>query len=447
MTNLQTQTDGSDLKKLLLNQEFTKIPKVGESAKGIVVSASKNEVRMDIEGFKSGIIRGIELADVKTIYPNLKIGDQIEATVIELENENGEVELSFRFMGEKRGWQELQKLKQENRTTEVKILEANRGGLMATLGHQIIGFIPVSQLSPEHYPRVPGGDKGKILEKLREFIGKNLRVKVMDADEKEQKLIFSEKILWEEEQKEVLSKYKIGDTVSGKVTALADFGAFVAFIPLEKTAASQRRPLPLEADNGLMPSPAQTVREQNSLTGSTTKDSPTPGEDNLEGLVHISEIAWQRLDHPSDALKIGDEITAKIIGLEGSKIFLSIRQLIPDPWQKVKERYQIGQAVKGKVLKVNPFGLFVELDPEIHGLAHISELDIVPNENLEQKIKPGAELEFTIVSIEPEFHRLGLSQKSSKEKGSPLKEEKPEEHPANKPADAEKKEPAPLQEN
>jgi small subunit ribosomal protein S1 len=356
----------SEFQKLLLQEEFTKIPKPGDIVKGKVIFISPKEIDLDLEGFKIGVIRGYELSDINSLYPNLKIGDEIEATVLETENENGEVELSLRFTGERRAWEELEKIKKENQTVTVKILEANHGGLMATLGHQIVGFLPVSQLSPEHYPRVTGGDKTKILEKLREFVGKDLRVKILDVDEKEKKLIFSEKILWEEEQKELLAKYKVGDVVSGRVTAFADFGAFVAF-------------------------------------------------DKLEGLVHISEIAWQRLDHPSDVLKIGQEVKAKIIGIDGSKIFLSLRQLVPDPWQKVKERYQVNQIVTGKVLKVNPFGLFVELDPEIHGLAHISELDLRPNEKLETKIKPGDILQFKIISLEPETHRLGLSQKALKE--------------------------------
>lgn len=379
------------MRKLLLTKDFTKIPKEGETVKGIVISASKGEVKVDIEGFKTGIIRGPELADVKMLYPDLKEGQEIEATVIDLDNEDGEVELSLRFTGQRRAWDEIEKMKQENQTVEAKIVDANRGGLMAVVGSQNVGFIPVSQLSPEHYPRVPGGDKSRILEKLREFVGQTIKVKVLDFSEKEKKIIFSEKSIWEEDQKEILSKYKMGDIVEGKVTALADFGAFMSF---------------------------------------SARGGSAPGGDELEGLVHISEIAWQRLDNPADVLKIGDEVKAKIIGIEGSKIFLSIRELVDDPWKNVQERYKINQAVKGKVLKVNPFGLFVELDPEIHGLAHVSELDLAPGEKPEDKIKPEDELEFRIVSLEPAAHRLGLSQKALKEK--PEETEKKQAPPAEK---------------
>ncbi|MDP3244653.1 MAG: S1 RNA-binding domain-containing protein [bacterium] len=394
MTNqIQNQTGSEELRKLLLTKDFTKIPKEGETVKGIVIAASKNEVRVDIEGFKTGVIRGPELSDVKMLYPDLKEGQEIEATVIDLDNEDGEVELSLRFTGQRRVWDEIEKMKQENQTVEAKIVDANRGGLMAVVGSQNVGFIPVSQLSPEHYPRVPGGDKSKILEKLREFIGQSIKVKVLDFSEKEKKIIFSEKSIWEEDQKEMLSKYKVGDVIEGKVTALADFGAFVAF-------------------------------------------------DELEGLVHISEIAWQRLDNPADVLKVGDEVKAKIIGLEGSKIFLSIRELVDDPWKKAEERYKVGQIVKGKVLKVNPFGLFVELDPEIHGLAHVSELELGPGEKPEEKIKPNDEVEFRIVSLESAAHRLGLSQKALKEKPAETiadKKEEVKEEPAKPESDVKEK--------
>lgn len=389
----QTESTNEELKKLLLSQDFVKIPKAGDVVKGKIVFLSKHEVRLEIEGYKTGVARGPELANIKSVYPDLKIGDEVEATVIELENENGEVELSFRFTGERMGWDELKKLKQEGQVVSIKILEANQGGLIATTGNQIIGFLPVSQLSPKNYPRVPGGERMKILERLREFAGKSLRAKVLDVDEKEGKLIFSEKILWEEEQKELLAKFKVGDIIEGTVTALADFGAFVAF------------------------------------SGEGEKSA---GGDGMEGLAHISEIAWQRLDHPADVLKVGDKVKAKIIGVEGSKIFLSLRQLMEDPWTRVKDRYQMNQIVEGKVLKVNPFGLFVELDPEIHGLAHVSEVDLAPGEKLEAKVKPGDKMEFRVVSIEPEAHRLGLSQKAVKEPAkeqAPATEEKPVEMP------------------
>jgi len=371
------EEDKSEFKKLLAETDFVKIPKVGDIVKGKIIDMSRSEIRIDIEGLTTGIIRGREFYDESNEYSDLKVGDEVEATVIELENENGEMELSFRFAGHKKAWDGLMDLKNSGEIVKATITDANRGGLMIRVG-RIFGFLPVSQLMPEHYPRVPGGDKGKILERLKSYVGSDFDVKIIDVTEAEEKLIVSEKASWEEKQKEVISSYKVGDTVEGKVTAVTDFGVFVEF-----------------------------------------------GEDKLEGLIHISELAWQRIDNPSDLVHVGDMIKAEIINVEGSKIFLSIKKLKDDPWKHVSEKYTVGQTVKGKVLKVNPFGLFVELDLEIHGLAHISELSDKPITDVTEIAHPGDTLNFKVLSIEPNNHRLGLSLKSKPMKETKAKTETP----------------------
>jgi len=348
---------------------YLKIPKIGDVVKGKVVSASRREVRVDIDGFTAGVIRGRELFAESAEYDSLKEGSDVEATVIELENENGEMELSFRFAGQKKAWEELRRFFTSGETAEVKVLEANKGGLIVRVNN-IPGFLPVSQLAPDHYPRVTGGDKNRILEKLKGYVGETFTVRVLDVNEQEEKLIVSEKAVWEDKQKNVIAQYAVGNMIEGEVTALADFGAFVKF---STNAAS--------------------------------------GTEALEGLVHISEIAWQRIDHPRDLLKIGQKVKAEIIGIEGSKIFLSMKKLIQDPWQDVAKRYVTGDIVEGTVLKVNPFGFFVELDPEIHGLAHVSELSEKPVADVNTLGKAGDRMKFKIVSIEPAEHRLGLSLK------------------------------------
>jgi ribosomal protein S1 len=248
-----------------------------------------------------------------------------------------------------------------------------------------MGFMPVSQLHPDHYPRVPGGDKNRILEHLKRLIGQDLQVKVIDVNQKEDKLIVSEKAVWEDEQKAVLESYKIGNTVEGEVSALTSFGAFIKF-----------------------------------------------GE-GLEGLVHISEIAWQRIDHPKDVLKVGDRVKAQIIDLNKSKIYLSIKRLVDDPWKKVKEKFKIGQVVEGVVHKVEPFGLMIKLDDNIHGLAHISEISDAPIKDvkeMQEKFAIGQKMKFEIVSIEPADHRLGLKVegvKGKSRKKTAAKEEVKEE--------------------
>lgn len=353
------------LTDLIDSGSYLNIPKVGDSIHGTVIASSRRAVLVDINGLRTGVIRGRELFSESKEYAALKPGDEVDATVIDLENENGEMELSFRFAGQKKAWEELRRLFTSGESVKVTIIDANKGGLIVNLEH-VTGFLPVSQLAPEHYPRVSGGDKGKILEKLKSFVGEVMDVRVFDVNEGDAKLIVSEKALWEDKQRHVIAQHKVGDVIEGEVTAVADFGAFVKF-------------------------------------------------DSLEGLVHISELAWQRIDHPRDVVKVGQTVKAEIIGIEGSKIFLSMKKLIADPWKDVEKRYKVGDIVEGKVLKINPFGLFVELDPEIHGLAHVSELAETPVDDMSKIATIGDTMKFRIVSIEPNEHRLGLSLKALKE--------------------------------
>lgn len=367
--------------KTLLQTVSVNFPKLGDLVKGQVISTDKNEVRVDIEGVTAGIIRGRELFAESREYATLKPGDAVEATVIDLENENGEMELSFRTAGYLRAWETMKRWMKEGLTIKARVTAANKGGVMMQV-EALNGFMPVSQLNPDHYPRVAGGDKNRILEKLRELSGKELEVKVIDVDEREEKLIVSERAVWEDSQKAVLEAYKIGDVVDGEISALTSFGAFIKF-----------------------------------------------GE-GLEGLVHISEIAWQRIEHPRDVLKVGEKVKAQIIQLDHSKIYLSVKRLVDDPWKKAKDKYKVGEKVKGKIIKMEPFGLMIALDQDIHGLAHISELSDDPISNINDKFKIGQELELEIVSLEPTEHRLGLKVagvKGKVKKEETKKEEKAEE--------------------
>ncbi len=355
----ESTEDSVNFKKLL-DEHLIKIPQVGDSIKGEVLSASKSEVKLDINGVLTGIVRGPELYEEDDDYANLKPGDTVEATVIDDENEFGQLELSFRYAGQEKAWAGLRQAYVDKSIIKIKIIDANKGGLLAQY-RQIPGFLPVSQLAPENYPRINGGDKGKILDKLKSFAGKEFEVKVITLDEKEEKTIFSEKEAWNEQQKDVIEKYKVGTLVEGEITAVTDFGVFISF-----------------------------------------------GE-SLEGLIHISELAWQRIDDPSDLYKVGDTIKAEVINVDGSKIFLSSKKLLTDPWKIVAEKYKIGQTVKGTILKVNPFGLFVKLDDAIHGLAHVTQLGLAPGQKVTELFKVDEEKEFEIVSIEAKDHRMGLA--------------------------------------
>src|SRR4029078_1207886 len=199
-------------------------------------------------------------------------------------------------------------------------------------------------------------------------------VQIITADSAEEKLIVSEKAVFEKEMENRLGQLKIAEVGERTVNRGVEFGAFVKF-----------------------------------------------GE--LEGLVHISELAWQRIDNPKDIIKVGQKVTAKVISIDKGRVSLSIKQLQEDPWLEAVKKYQIGQSVKGKVSKIMPFGVFVELDKDIQGLAHVMELSHEAVKNPEEVVKPGQEQEFKIISIEPAEHRLGLSLKQLTE--APKKKEEP----------------------
>lgn len=365
----QTMTD------LLNSGAEIRVLKVGDMIEGTLLSVGKNEVYIDLVGYGVGVVRGRELYDDQATLASLKPGDQIFATVVETENKEGIVELSLRQAGQERVWQTLKEKMESKEMVSTKILAANKGGLMVEINN-VMGFLPVSQLSLEHYPRVEEGDKNKILSILQSYVGQSFAVQIITADSNEEKLIVSEKAVFEQEMEDKLSKLKIGDVVSGTITGVVDFGVFVKF-----------------------------------------------GE--LEGLVHISELAWQRIENPKDIVRVGQEVQAKIIAIDKGRVSLSVKQLQADPWQDAVKKYQIGQTIKGTITKVMPFGVFVELDKDIQGLAHLLELSHDAVKNPDEVVKVGEEKEFKIISIEPGEHRLGLSLKAMTE--SPKKEEKTEE--------------------
>lgn len=348
-----------ETKQVLSESAHFAIPKVGELISGEVLDISKNGIVVTIGGVLTGLVRGKELDDESGVYSKLSVGDSVEATVLDIENEQGMLELSFRQAGHRKAWDLLAALASSGEVVDAKIIDANKGGLMVKVGN-VEGFLPVSQLTVEHYPRVEGGDKNRILDRLRAYVNQIFRVKVITVREREEKLIVSEKAAWEREQHAQLEKFKVGDEVTGRVTGVVDFGVFVEF-----------------------------------------------GE-GLEGLVHISELAWQRIDNPADLVKVGDSIRAKIIAIDNGKISLSVKKLIPDPWKQAADKYKVGDTVSGTVLKLNPYGAFVELDPDIHGLAHVSELTKGGEQDLSKLLSVGEKRDFKILSIEPAAHRLGL---------------------------------------
>src|SRR5258708_14558698 len=379
MANTVAVADVQTMQDLLaLEGVEIKVPKVGDVLEGRVLSVGKNEVYIDIEGIGLGVVRGRELYDETVRISTLKIGDPVIASVVETENKEGNVELSFRQAGQERVWSTLVDRMKAHEIIKTKILEANKGGLMVEV-NGVIGFLPVSQLSSEHYPRVEEGDKNKILGVLKSYVGKIFDVQIITADPQDEKLIVSEKAVSEEELRNKIGKLALNQVVEGEVSGIVDFAIFLKF-----------------------------------------------GE-GLEGLVHISELAWTRIDHPKDLYKVGQKVNAQVISIDRDRISLSIKRLQPDPWAEAIKKYQVGQVVKGKVNKVMPFGAFVELDPDIYGLVHSVELSNEEVKDPADIVSIGDEKEFKIISIEPQEHRLGLSLRALTGKAEAVKAEpKPE---------------------
>lgn len=332
--------------------------KIGDLAEGAVVERQGTRLYVDLGAHGMGIVYGREYYAAQDIIKDLEPGSRLSGKVVELDNDEGYIELSLREAGREKQWFDLRKLMQEGTALELPIRKANSGGLiLETSG--VEGFLPASQLSTKNYPRVSGGDKEKIFQELQKLIGQTLRVKILDLDPQENKLIFTERGLDREEIRKSIAKYAIGDVVEGEITGVVDFGAFVGF-----------------------------------------------DEKGLEGLIHLSEIDWTLVEDPRALLKPGDRVKAKIIDIQGDKISLSLKRLKENPWSTVAEKYHKGDVVQGKITKLNPFGAFVELDHEIQGLIHVSEFGSAAK--MKETVELGQELPFRVLLIDPQEHRLSL---------------------------------------
>ncbi len=337
---------------------------IGATVEGKVVARDRSALFIDLGILGTGIIYGREFYAVKDVVKNLEIGDKVFAKIVELENDEGYRELSLRDATKEIGWQRLRDTKESGQILTVRITGVNKGGLLTSLDG-IQAFLPVSQLAPEHYPRVADADKQKILKELQKFIGKTLEVKILDLLAEENKLILSEKAKSEEKTKEALKNYSKGDIIDGEITGIADFGAFIKF-----------------------PSPVADANEQ------------------VEGLIHISELDWQLVENPAEVVKVGEIVKAKIIDINNNQVFLSLKALKKNPWEEIEQQYKKGDVIKGKVSKFSTFGAFVEIMPKIRGLCHISEFE--SKEKMEEQLKIGETYDFTVLLIEPKEHRMSL---------------------------------------
>jgi small subunit ribosomal protein S1 len=349
--------------------------KRGEIIKGKVVKISKGEVLVDVGGRTEGIVAGreIRLEDEKF---DKNEGDEVLVYVIKGENNFGQIELSIRRTGTARKWFELVRAREEDKAISVEVIEANTGGVIVSIGGGLRGFIPTSQLDNARiYPIDGYGDKDnatkQLQNKLGELIGTEISVKVVEIDREKNRVILSEKMVTSDQdvelRKQTLESTKVGDVLSGEVTGIAPFGLFI-------------------------------------------------NAQGLEGLVHLSEISWDKVTNPADFYKIGDKIKVQVIGMQdnGKRVAYSVKRLQRDPWDEIVRDYKVGQVVKGIVTKVVDYGAFVRIDDKVNGLIHISEMSDKLVKNPRDHVKEGDEIDLKIISISKEERHLGLSIKRMK---------------------------------
>lgn len=334
-----------------------KPPAVDDVVEGPVIAVGRARVFVDLHPFGTGIIYGREYLSARETLKNVHIGDLVTAKVVGNENDEGYIELSLREARQALIWNEAEVAAQQKKVFELAVTDANKGGLIINW-NGIQGFLPASQLSPAHYPRVPDGDKDKIFLELKKMIGTKLEVMVITASPKEQKLIFSEKGAGPSERSSLVEKYHVGDVVDGVVTGATEFGVFVKL------------------------------------------------EDGLEGLVHISEMDWALVENPKTRFKVSEPVKVKVIEIKDSKVSLSIKALVDDPWRAAAAKYTKDQQVEAVVIKYNKHGALASIEEGVAGLVHISEF--ASEDDLRQKLELGKVYPFTITFFEPKERRMTL---------------------------------------
>lgn len=344
----------------LLAQHEVAALKTGDVVEATITSIKKHEIWLDLGSRGIGVVMRREIGGQK-----LEEGQVVSASVVDPEMDEGHALLSLKKAVKDRGWDELARISESEEVIEVTAYDANRGGLLIEL-EGIRGFMPVSQLSADHYPRVSGADKDEILQKLNSLINKPLRVRILDASRKDNKLIFSEKAAIKDDMQARFAELAVGDVVEGTVTGVIDFGAFV-------------------------------------------------NVDGIEGLIHISEISWERVEDPRKYVKTGEVIKAKVIAIDKDRLSLSIKQLTEDPWLQDVEQFKKGQTVEGTITRITPFGAFVQLTPAVEALVHVSEIangeeDAVDPEKI---FKLNEKKQFKVLEVNKEARKIALSLKDS----------------------------------
>ncbi len=361
--------------------------KHGDVVEGTVVRIDPDEILVDFGGKSEGVVSNRELLSRRGPrdgdegrQQELKMGDEVLVYVLQPESPEGHAVLSLRRAGLERKWRAMQERFDAGEIVDARVIDHNKGGLIVDLG--VRGFVPISQIVD--FPRRPRDEQPRdaaqeIAEKLQPFVNRTLRLKILEVNRKANRLILSEKVALYEERREkrdeLFSSLQVGQRVTGQVRSIAPFGVFI------------------------------------DLGG-------------IDGLVHKSELSWNKVNNPETAYQIGDEVEAEVIDInhERGRISLSIRRLQPDPWQESVAKYKIGDVIDGTVTKLVNFGAFVRVEEGLEGLIHISELSNQRVAHPGDVVKEGEVLKLKIISLDSERHRLGLSLKQAEERAAPAQQ-------------------------
>lgn len=337
-----------------------KTPKKGETVKGVITDKTRKSLMLDIGGKTEGIVIDKEFDAARDYIDQLEVGHEVEAYVISSENERGQILLSLKKAAFDTKWDEFTKAFQDGSTVEVRGLEVNKGGLIVVVDG-IRGFIPSSQFGKEYI-----GNFGKLK-------GRKIEVKVIEVDREKNRLIFSEKHVSEAseiaQRLQALTSVKVGETYEGVISGIMHFGLFVTVtVPLTTKEGAQKM-------------------------------------GHVEGLVHISEISWEKVGDPHDYHKVGETVKVKVLGIDenAGKLNLSLKQLMGDPWTNIEERYPAGTTISGKVSRIAPFGVFVKIEPGVDGLIHTSKL------SPDQMYEVNDNVTVVVESVDPAQRRMSLS--------------------------------------
>jgi ribosomal protein S1 len=346
----------------------------GDIVEGEVVDVRDGFLVVDI-GFKSeGIVAGKELKSELIDWRDLKVGDKVMVYVVKPEDEDGQLVLSIRRTQQATAWLNLEKAKEENKIVETVVVESNNGGLIVEIGKDIRGFIPTSQLDASRVyssgVRQVGKDiSSKVQKKLSSLIGEKISTRIIELDREKNRIILSEKMVTQardlEQREKTLNKVKEGDILEGTVSGITPFGVFV-------------------------------------------------NAEGLEGLVHLSELSWDKVEDIGSLYSVGSEVKVMVIGVSdgGKRVAYSIKRLQKDPWAEAISKYKVGDIVKGEVQKVVPYGAFVRIDKGLNGLIHISELSDKLVKDPADIVKEGETVKVKILSISSTERHLGLSLKA-----------------------------------